>query len=197
MKKTVLFIDGENFIGKVEQVLKEEKVAISKVDITKIRIKELISSVFTDLTITESRFYSAKLRVHKETVEKSLHLISKQRALKTTLEKNGFEFIIAGNVRGQYVKVDGASKLVFKEKGVDVRIAIDMVTLSCDKKIETAIICSSDSDLQPAISEIKDRGVNVIYLGFGFSPNKGLMYSTNRTVLFRSAEIIESIKKKS
>ncbi len=70
MKKTVLFIDGENFIGKVEQVLKEEKVAVSKVDITKIRIKKLISSVFTDLSITESRFYSAKLRVHKETVEK-------------------------------------------------------------------------------------------------------------------------------
>lgn len=195
MKKTVLFVDGENFIAKVEKVIKEEGISFNKVDITKIRIKELMQSVFKDLIIHENRFYSAKLRVYPETKEKSLYLISKQRALKINLEKEGFTFVIAGNVRGQRVKVDGVTKLVFKEKGVDVRIAVDMVAMTCDNKIDTAIICSSDSDLQPAIQELKERGTTVIYLGFSMSPNKGLTYSTDKTVLFRNSEIIEAVRK--
>ena len=195
MKNTALFIDGENFIAKVEEVIKEEGVGFNRVDITKIRIKELMQSVFKDLAIHESRFYSAKLRVYPETKEKSLYLINRQRALKANLEKEGVSFVIAGTVRGQYFKVDGVKKLVFKEKGVDVKIAVDMVAMSCDGKIDTAIICSSDSDLQPAIKELKERGVIVIYLGFGMSPNKGLTYSTNKTVLFRNPEIIEAVKK--
>lgn len=195
MKKTALFIDGENFIAKIEKVIESEGISSNKVDITKIRIKELIKQVFKNLIIDESRFYSAKLRVHPDTKEKSLYLISKQRALKTTLEKEGFEFVIAGNVRGQYVNVDGKTKLVFKEKGVDVRLAVDMVSMSCDGELQTAIVCSSDSDLQPAITELKKRGVEVIYLGFSMNPNKGLTFSTDKTILFRNTEIVDAVKK--
>lgn len=195
MDKTILFIDGENFIGKVEQILKEENIEQNKVDITQIHLKSLIHSVFKDRKVLDMRFYSARLHLYEETRAHSQKLINKQRVLKTNLEKQGFKFILAGNVRGQKVKVDGKTKLLFKEKGVDVRIAVDMVSMSCDKKIDTAIICSSDSDLQPAIAELRSRGITVIYLGFGISPNKGLTYSTNITVLFRNSEIIEAIKK--
>ncbi|MBU1323155.1 NYN domain-containing protein, partial [Patescibacteria group bacterium] len=58
--------------------------------------------------------------------------------------------------------------------------------------IKTAILCSSDSDLQPAVQEVRRRGVEVVYLGFEFQPNKGLMYTTNNTVLFRNSEIIKA-----
>lgn len=84
------------------------------------------------------------------------------------------------------------SKIIFKEKGVDVKISVDLVIAACDKKLKTAIICSSDSDLQPVIKEIRDRGVEVIYLGFEINPNKGLMYTTDRTILIRDFEILES-----
>jgi uncharacterized LabA/DUF88 family protein len=115
-----------------------------------------------------------------------------QRYLKTNLEKQGFEFLIAGNVRTQTVKVDHKTKVIFKEKGVDVKIAVDLVTMACDKKIKTAIICSSDSDLQPAIQEIRKRKVEVIYTGFKINPNKGLIYTTNKTVLFKNSEILRA-----
>jgi uncharacterized LabA/DUF88 family protein len=117
-----------------------------------------------------------------------------QRALKTNLEKQSFEFLIAGHVRGQTVRVDRKTKIIFKEKGVDVKIAVDMVSFSADKIMSTAILCSSDSDLQPAIQEAIKRGSEIIYLGFEYLPNKGLTYTTNRTVLFRNSEIIEACK---
>lgn len=63
--------------------------------------------------------------MHQETPKKSSELIRFQRKLRNTLINQGFEFIIAGNVRGQNV-------LVFKAKGVDVKIAVDMVSMSCD-----------------------------------------------------------------
>ncbi len=86
--------------------------------------------------------------------------------------------------------------MIFREKGVDVKIAVDLVALACDKKLKTAILCSSDSDLQPAITEIKKRGIEVIYLGFEINPNKGLSFTTNRTILLRNSEVLESIQKK-
>ncbi len=83
----------------------------------------------------------------------------------------------------------------FREKGVDVKIAVDLVTNACDKIIKTAILCSSDSDLQPAVKEAMKRGIEIIYLGFEFNPNKGLSYTTNRTILIRNSEVLSAYKK--
>ena len=74
---------------------------------------------------------------------------------------------------------------------MDVKIAVDMITLACDKELKTAIIGSSDSDLQPAIQELKKRKIERIYLGFEDNPNKGLTFTTNRTILIRNSEVLE------
>ena len=187
-----MFIDGENFLHKVEDVLRKEKVTIKKGDLSKINLNFLLDKALEKHKISRKIFYAAKLHFHPKTKDKSLELILFQRYLKTNLQKQGFEFLIAGNVRGQEVTVDHKTKVIFREKGVDVKIAVDLVAMSADKTIKTAILCSSDSDLQPAVQEARKRGVEVIYLGFGFQPNKGLMYTTNETVLFRDPEIIKA-----
>ena len=80
-------------------------------------------------------------------------------------------------------------KLLFKEKGVDVRLAVDAISMAADKKIKTAIICSSDSDMQPVVAELQRRKVRVIYLGFHLQPNRGLSYTCDETVLIRKNEL--------
>ena len=95
-------------------------------------------------------------------------------------------FIDGENFKGKIASV-------FKEKGVDVKIAVDMVSLSCDKKVKQIILGSSDSDLQPAIKEAKDRNVSCIYLGFESSYNKGLAYTTDRTILVRNSEVLQGM----
>lgn len=188
---TYLFIDGENFLYKVENALQELGVPKHKIDTNRLDLLGLITEVLTGYTIAKKTFYSAKLRMFEETKEKSRILINKQRILKQNLEKQGFEFFIAGNVRPQPVITNGKTTYVFKEKGVDVKIAVDLVSLCCDRKIDTAILCSSDSDLQPAITELKRRGVKVVYLGFEIGPNKGLTFTCNKTILFRNSEILK------
>jgi len=193
MENIVLFIDGENFLHKVEDVFRKEKINIKKGEIAKININFLLNIALEKYKITRKIFYAAKLHYNPKTKDKSLELILSQRYLKSNLQKQGFEFLIAGNVRGQEVTVDGKTKIIFREKGVDVKIAVDLVAMAADKKIKTAIICSSDSDLQPAVQELRTRGVEVVYLGFGFQPNKGLIYTTNETILFRNAEILKAL----
>lgn len=188
---TYLFIDGENFLYKVEDALRESGIPKHKIDTNRLNLSSLITEVLSGYKIAKKTFYVAKLRMFEETKEKSRMLIHKQRILKQNLEKQGFEFLIAGNVRPQPVSNNGKTTYVFKEKGVDVKIAVDLVSLCCDKKIDTAILCSSDSDLQPAITELKRRGVKVVYLGFEISPNKGLTFTCNKTILFRNNEILK------
>ncbi len=194
---TRLFIDGENLRHYIEDVLKEnghKDKTINDIDLPK-----LLNNVLKGLKINDRTFYSAKLHIYQEYpkyIEKSKDLIRKQRILKTKLEKNGFEFVISGHVRAFRVKVDGKEVVVFKEKGVDVRIAVDLVSNACDKKVDTVVLCSSDSDLQPAVKEARARGLQTIYLGFEINPNKGLMYTTDRSIIIRNSEILEALNPK-
>ena len=194
--KTILFIDGRNFISKIESVLNPEKEKGKEVDFSIYNFAGLLDKVLTGISIDKKIFYISRLTKHKKTKEKSAELIQKQRELKTHLEKQGFEVIYAGRVRGHEESCPKGHKfLTFKEKGVDVRIAVDMITLSHKKELKVAIIGSSDSDLQPAIRELENQEIERIYLGFEISPNKGLTYTTNRTILIRNSEVVEFIGK--
>jgi len=188
--ETVLFIDGENLKGKFKDIFKETKK--DKPIWHEYNFKDLFDKVLEGIKINRKVFYFARIKEHKNSKEKSKQLIEEQRLLKTHLEKQGFEVILRGRVRGQVEDGQNGKKvLVFREKGVDVKIAVDMVSLSCDKKIKEIILCSSDSDLQPAIEEVNKRNVNCVYLGFEVNPNKGISYTTKRTILIRNSEVLE------
>lgn len=190
MSKSILFIDGENFFHKVKEILKQKGIN-NTINLDLIDLNKLFKKALQDLNISRKIFYVARLHLHPDTKKKSTELIKLQRKIRNNLVKQGYEFVIAGNVRAQKV----GNKIVFREKGVDVKIGVDMTSLACDKKVEIAILCSSDSDLQPAITELKNRGIEVIYLGFENNPNKGLTYTTNRTILLRNSEVIEACQK--
>jgi len=183
--KRVLLVDGENFKGKIKSVLMAKEV--NDLIWHEYDFKKLFDKTLEGLEINEVFFYFARIKDHPQSSEKSKQLIEEQRLLKTYLEGCGFKVIMAGSVRGN---LDKNGVLIFKEKGVDVRIGVDMVVLACDKKVDSIVLASSDSDLQPAIKEVSSRGVECIYLGFEMQPNKGITYTTTRTILIRNSEII-------
>lgn len=192
--ETILYIDGENFIKKIKAVLGQNKQTTSQLHLY--NFKGLFDKVLKDIKIDRRVFYFARIKEHPDTREKSKQLIEAQRLLKTSLERQGFSIVLSGRVRGQMEKShNNKETLVFREKGVDVKIAVDMVTDACDGKLKMAIIGSSDSDLQPAISELQRRKVDRIYLGFEMMPNKGMTYTANRTILIRNSEVLEFMAK--
>ena len=187
--ETVLLIDGENIKGKIKTVFKEagkNRPVWHQYD-----FKGLFDRVLSGTSIKRKIFYFARIKEHENSIEKSRQLIEEQRLLKNHLEQQGFEVVLSGRVRGFEEVQGGKQVLVFKEKGVDVKIAVDMVSWACDKKVSELFLASSDSDLQPAIKEVRDRKTNCVYVGFESQPNKGLSYTTNRTVLIRNSEVLE------
>ena len=194
--KTILFIDWENFKKKLESVFKKDNIT-NKPNWHEYDFFGLFDCVLQGIKIDRKIFYAAKLNVYSFSEKKSKALIEKQRLLKTYLEKQGFEFIFAGRVRANINRNSfGKEWMSFREKGVDVRIGIDMTRMAYDKELETAILASSDSDLQPAVKELKRRNVECIYLGFETEPNKGLSYTTKRTILIRNSEVLKFYPKK-
>ena len=186
---TILAIDGENFKGKIEDVF--EASGITRPAWHEYDYYGLVAKVLAGIPIDRRLFYFARIKEHTETRDKSRQLIGEQRLLKTSLERQGFEVVLSGRVRGQEQVISGKKVIVFREKGVDVRIAVDMVSWTCDRLAERIVLGSSDSDLQPAIAEVRKRGGEVVYLGFEDQPNKGLTYTTNRSILIRNAEVLE------
>ena len=193
--KTILYIDGRNTLGKMATIFTSENQPVPAWNTY--NFKGLLAKVLEGITIDEMVFYFAKIKEHPDTKDKSQALIQARRLLKTALEKQGFKVILAGVVRGNIAKdARGKEILVFKEKGVDVSIAVDMVSAACDGNVKTAILASSDSDLQPAIREITKRNVESIYLGFELQQNKGLTATTKRTILIRNSEVLAYVESK-
>jgi len=63
---------------------------------------------------------------------------------------------------------------VYHEKGVDVKIAVDLLVGAYEDRYDTAILLSSDTDLIPAIQQVRTLGKAVEYIGFAHRPSLGM-----------------------
>ena len=184
MNQTYLLIDGQNFINRIRTVL--ARGGVKNVDVTKFDYWGFFSEIFKDQQVDLASFYFAKLHEHKDTAEKSHELMERYETLKKHLEDQGFRYVTSGKVQS---RIGPDKEVTFQEKGVDVRIAVDMVTAVLDNKASTVILASSDSDLQPAIKEIRNRNATAVYLGFKYRPNRGLELTTDKTILVSNEQV--------
>ncbi len=53
-----------------------------------------------------------------------------------------------------------------EEKGIDTRIAIDLVSLAWEKAYDIAVLVSADQDFVPAAEYLQNKGIKVIHGGF-------------------------------
>jgi uncharacterized LabA/DUF88 family protein len=133
------------------------------------------------------RFYKGTVR-EKEGDLRSKELMSKQTKLFTFLKKDGWEIktsklqtrieelaVDSRVLEYQQLKKIGLEKIHterMREKGIDVKIATDLLVGAFDDKYDTAILVSSDSDLIPAIDWVRNRmKKKVEYIGFSI-PHK-------------------------
>ncbi len=76
----------------------------------------------------------------------------------------------------------------FHEKGVDVRIAVEMIRLAREDKYDKAYLISSDTDLVPAVEEVKSLRRTVTYVGFPSGQSFGLTKACESNVILLRAE---------
>lgn|SRR3989338_291731 len=176
MERVSIFIDGSNFY---HLVLKKLGIKEAEFDFDKFAAFLVDGRQSPKMS---KRFYIGTVP-EKEGDLKTKEAMSKQTSLFTELKKNGWEIktsklrrrieeIFIDNRVTDYKNLQkfGIQKIQFerfREKGIDVKLATDLIVGAVDDQYDTAIVVSSDSDLIPAIDWVRHRKKKKVeYLGF-------------------------------
>ncbi len=130
--------------------------------------------------VVEIRYYIGTLK-RQQNNEKSEKMYADQQKLIGKLQQQNIFPVF-----GQLIRHPDKT---FHEKGVDVRIAVEMIRFARENKYDTAYLLSSDTDLVPAIEEVKSFGKKVYYIGTANGQSFGLTKVADDTRLLRSEEI--------
>ncbi len=175
--KVAVYIDGNNLYHK----LKDLKIE----NTTEFDYRGFSDFLARGREIISYRYYVGAVKA-KEGNKKAEKMRSEQQKLFNNLKTQGFCI-----KRGYLMENNGK----FHEKGVDVKIAIDMLIGAYEKRYDVAIIISSDTDLIPAIKHIKYLKKEIEYIGFSHSPSFGLQKNVTLSRLLIRDDVEKFIKK--
>lgn len=189
MERVSILIDGSNFY---HLVLKKLGLKESQFDFEKFAEFLADGRIISDMG---KRFYTGTVR-EKEGDIRSKETMARQTSFFTILKGNNWEIKTSKlQTRMEEISIDnrvvdyenilkvGIKKIKFeklREKGIDVKLATDLIVGAVDNKYDTAIIVSSDSDLTPAIDWVRHRKKRKIeYIGFSIPNETNPENSTN------------------
>lgn len=185
-----VYIDGENFRKGITRVLEEAGLIKNSRDLEDYRLRELLQDVLAS-NETGISYYASKIKLpngYKPSDEVMTHVTrirEYSRKWIPNLEKQDIDYVKAGYLKVRSSKACrecGGKQDVLQEKGVDVRLATDMLEDAYQKTTDIAVLFSSDTDLCPAIHKIQKQGGKVIYLCFADSVNRAVSAVANETV---------------
>lgn len=175
-ERVQIFIDGGNFYH----------LALKKLGVVENEFSFDDFVVFLangrDVVSQGKRYYIGTVR-EVEGDERSKKAMSKQTKLFTVLKSTNWDIKTSKlRMRTERIRIDsrvenyqelqrkGVTEVVIhtkREKGIDVKLATDVIVGAVDDRYDTAIIVSSDSDLIPALDWVRMRTKKRIeYIGF-------------------------------
>jgi uncharacterized LabA/DUF88 family protein len=148
--KIAIFIDGSNLYSKLKGLRIKSTSNFNYLGFVK--------SLAKGEDVTYIGYYVGQVHIERNN-QISETLYSNQQKFFHHLETQIPEVEI---VRGHIQNYNG----IYKEKGVDVRLALDIYKFANQNFYDRAIVVSSDSDLLPAIRMAQTGGKEIEYIGF-------------------------------
>ncbi len=162
-ERVIVFLDGSNFYHRLRDPELDFKQLLD------FDYKGFAEWLSHERKIIRSIYYVGLVRKEKANL-KSEELVRNQQKLFANLQKQGWE------IKTGYMMVQDKD---YKEKGVDVRLAIDILDMAYQDEYDTAIVVSSDTDLIPGIMRAKELGKKIEYIGFSHRPSFGIQRYAN------------------
>ncbi len=113
--------------------------------------------------------------------EKSVKMFADQQRLFMKLQAQGITVVLGHLIRHP--------DKTYHEKGVDVRIAVEMIRYARQDKYDIAYLLSSDTDLVPAVEEVRSLGKKVQYVGIPKGQSYGLSKAADDVRLIRPEDV--------
>ena len=177
MKRAFVFIDGNNFYFKLKELISRLDGKFSLLDFN---FRAFAEWLVNPNGLTEIRYYLGVINRRKND-DKSEELYANQQRLFRKLQRQNVTIVL-----GQLIRHPDKS---YHEKGVDVRLAIEMIRFARENKYDQAYLVSSDTDLVAAIEEIQAFGKTVQYIGIPKGQSFGLSQVADDVRLLRPEEI--------
>jgi uncharacterized LabA/DUF88 family protein len=185
--RVAVFIDGSNFYFKVRGLV-THKMNFIFYDYQGL-LKELVGP---DKRLVSAGYYVGVVRsgggrrqTDKKAIEKAQELRKYQQKLFDQLRRQGVDVHT-----GFLMQNDGR----YYEKGVDVRLAVDIIDGAYNRKYDEALVVSSDTDLLPAIAKAREKGRHVQYVGFSHQPSVAMVSRCSSTRLLTAQDITRHIR---
>ncbi|TSC86825.1 MAG: hypothetical protein G01um101416_590 [Microgenomates group bacterium Gr01-1014_16] len=166
----LILVDGSNFYYKLKDLSLEQE----KFDFTK--FSEWLSETKKFKVI----YYVGAVRQEPKNA-KSKILYAKQRSFLSQLQKQGVNVEL-----GYIMKSDG-----YHEKGVDVKIATDLLVGTYENLFTKAFLVSSDTDLLPAVEKTISKGKLVEFVGFAHLPSYALIRKCSSSRLLHKEDLMK------
>ena len=170
-----MFLDGSNFYHR----LKDTELKFKHV--LYFNYKNFAEWLANGRKIIECIYYVGLVRKEPKN-KKSEALVRNQQKLFAHLKKHRWK------IQTGYMLKQGKD---YKEKGVDVKLALDIAIKAFKNEYDTAIIISSDTDLLPAIINAKELGKKIEYIGFGHKPSFGMQNHADISRLLIKSELVK------
>ena len=177
MPRALVFIDGNNFYFRLKDLSAQLD---GKFSLLQFGFRAFAEWLVKPNDLVEIRYYIGALRRQKN--EKSEQMYADQQKLIRKLQQQRIEVVL-----GQLIQHPDKS---FHEKGVDVRLAVEMIRLAREDKYDVAYLLSSDTDLVAAVEEVQSVGKTVQYVGTARGQSFGLTKAVkNNVILLRPKDI--------
>ncbi len=163
-KKNLIIYDGSNFYHSAKKL--SPKTHLSNFNYLKF-------AQFLSKSQDNRIIYCVGEIKRKKNDPKSSKLYASQQSLFYHLEKQGI-----GIIKGFMLFSNSA----FHEKGVDVRIALEIQRGAIKNEYDKCFIISSDTDILPAIADAKTEKKKIIYVGFDKNISRALKANCNQTI---------------
>lgn len=194
--KSLVLIDGENFIHALAHILTRQKLISSRQKLRRIDISTLLD--FTDPP-SGIFYYSTRINLpnEKSTLTKKVEKMRHWNSFWIPyLANQNVKIIKAGILKvrdGKKCQKCGHKTEVLIEKGVDVRLGVDIVSLG-GKNTQLYVI-SSDSDLIPAINVARKAGTQITYVTFEGNINHALSKCSSAMIVLSKKKVKESFNR--
>lgn len=195
-----VFIDGENLRHRLVSVLLHSKNIGDSEDYFRADVRALVTKALGGLNRPPEQisYYTTRIRQPEFEVPERLHdqitgIQESHRRWIAELTNQGVRVVKAGLLK---VKENapchhcGRRTMVLQEKGVDVRMATEMVMAAIHDDVDAIVVMSSDADMIPALEVIKRSDTKIIYLCFEDELNQAVSMVSDQTVTYSRQDVI-------
>jgi uncharacterized LabA/DUF88 family protein len=176
-ERVAIFIDGSNLYYKL-------RACEPTLGYLNFNYADFCGHLSAERVVVVKNYYIGAVRA-KQTPKQNTRdekLQKEQTILFGILESKRQAFTVR---RGYLMKIGNS----FHEKGVDVALAVDIVSGAYEDLYDTAIVVSSDTDLLPAIFAARSRGKRVEYVAFEERQSIGLTRNVDAVQLITRQQV--------